>query len=57
MSHCRYRNTKEDLQDCADHINDEGLDREESNAKHQIIHLCVDILEELGYEVTHPDDV
>jgi len=50
MSYCRFRNTRPDLQDCADHISDECNDPEEEKARLDIIRICREIVEEIGNE-------
>ena len=54
MSYCRFRNTYKDLRDCYDHINDDDLSKEEAEAKDELIHLCIDILVDLEYQVEAP---
>ena len=43
MSYCRFQNTLADLQDCAEHIEDENLSFEEKHAMKRLIALCGDI--------------
>ena len=40
MSYCRFENTLSDLQDCAEHVNDEGLSNTEASARRDLIELC-----------------
>ena len=52
MSYCRFENTAKDLRDCKEHILDtEDLGIDEARARHDLIALCQDILEEVGCEV------
>ena len=46
MSYCRFENTVNDLEDCAEHMNDENLSETEEKAREQLIDLCRDILDE-----------
>lgn len=55
MSHCRWRNTREDLQDCYEHIDDKIDDQDESFARRKIIELCVDIADDYRDEVEDDD--
>lgn len=49
MGYCRFRNTLQDLQDCANHIDEvEALSEEEARARRYLIGLCRDIVEEVG---------
>jgi len=57
MSHCRFRNTLLDLQDCYDAMLDElngktededGLTYEELRAKEELIKLCQIIIDNFG---------
>jgi len=51
MSYCRFQNTLRDLGDCADAIHDTDLSPEESAARERLVETCVEMLEELGYDV------
>ena len=42
MDYCRFRNTLEDLRDCADAINDE-LSAEEKRARDRLVEVCREI--------------
>jgi hypothetical protein len=44
MSYCRFRNTLNDLRDCADHFDDEKLSPEEEAARQAMYNLCKDIV-------------
>lgn len=46
MSYCRWENTYNDLNDCADHVNDDDLSKSEGNYRIRLIHLCKSILDE-----------
>lgn len=48
MSYCRMENTHRDLQDVAEHINDENLSKTEKKYRDRIIELCETILEDSG---------
>jgi len=49
MSYCRFRNTVKDLRDCYESMgNDEELSEEETEAKEELIKLCVDIAIDYG---------
>jgi hypothetical protein len=43
MSYCRFQNTLEDLRDCRDHMDDEGLSEEEKQARYSLIRMCARI--------------
>lgn len=43
MGYCRFRNTVQDLEDCADHMDDQDLSEEEVQARKRLINLCHDI--------------
>ena len=43
MSYCRFRNTLNDLRECYEHIANEDLSDEESEARKKLIELCKDI--------------
>lgn len=49
MGYCRFQNTVIDLQDCYDHIDDEGLSEEEQRAKDRLIHICQNIACDFEY--------
>lgn len=69
MSHCRFQNTQQDLEDCQnaleelkentneDELNDEteGLSRAEANALINMLDNAKNILEMFGYEIDHPE--
>ena len=46
MSYCRFENTLQDLQDCYEHLNDTDISRSEDYARHDLIELLRQILEE-----------
>lgn len=50
MSYCRFENTAGDLDDCAQHINDE-LEGYEAEARTRMIRTMVMMLQELGASV------
>lgn len=54
MSYCRFRNTRDDLRDCLENLNDPDMSPEEIEAKADLLELCQSILESSGYEVTTP---
>jgi len=43
MSYCRFQNTAVDLQDCYDHIDEEGLSKDENRARTHLVTLCREI--------------
>ena len=47
MGYCRFENTLGDLQDCYDHL-DDNLSETETDARQQLIDLCVDIANDYG---------
>jgi len=51
MSYCRFQNTLNDLRDCQEHIEDKDLSKDELQAKHTLIDLCIDIALDNGYQV------
>lgn len=46
MSYCRFQNIFRDLQDCEEHIDDEELSTEETNARNKLLNLCLTIAED-----------
>ena len=56
MSYCRFQNTLSDLRDCYEHIEDDDLSKEEDRARKNLVNLCRDILDVLGYEVIEPEE-
>ena len=48
MAYCRFENTLTDLQDCFDHISDEGLSSTEERSRKDMIELCKEIAETYG---------
>lgn len=46
MSYCRFRNTLPDLRDCLESIHDEITDDTEKKARHRLVKLCREIVEE-----------
>jgi hypothetical protein len=52
MSYCRFHNTLQDLQDCAEHMEDDDLSEEEARARTRLIKLCARIVED--YEWLRP---
>ena len=51
MSHCRFENTYNDLEDCCNNMHDDDLDSREQNAKENLIRLSVEIATRYGSEV------
>lgn len=47
MSYCRFQNTKEDLLDCEEHLDDE-LEGEEKEARIDLINICKRIVDDYG---------
>jgi hypothetical protein len=55
MSYCRFKNTYQDLEDCAESLREKDLSElSESEQKHAIwlIQLCKQIAEEYEYLIT-----
>ena len=50
MSYCRFRNTLEELRDCADYV-EEDLSGGEHNARASLIRCMVRMLESIGASV------
>lgn len=48
MGYCRFRNTLEDLEDCADHFGDEDLSEEEQSARRKLMSLCESLTLDYG---------
>jgi hypothetical protein len=44
MSYCRFHNTLQDLQDCAEHIEDEDLSEDEAECRDWLLRLCQEII-------------
>lgn len=40
MSYCRFSNTLQDLEDCAEYLNDDDLSEAEAEARDLLIALC-----------------
>lgn len=57
MSYCRFRNTLNDLRDCAQNFDEDELSDDEHNARRAMINEMVDLLEWLGAEVTDIDNI
>jgi len=47
-AYCRMKNTHNDLDDVAEHINDNDLSESETKHRYLIIKLCEEILENTG---------
>ena len=56
MSYCRFENTAHDLADCAEHILERLTSEYEIEGRVSLIRSCVRILEDLGLDVTNPDN-
>lgn len=46
MSYCRFHNTLQDLQDCAEHMEDDDLSEEEAQCRERLLQLCREIVDE-----------
>lgn len=46
MSYCRFQNTAPDLRDCADHLLDDDLSKDEREALKRLIKTCREIVSE-----------
>lgn len=46
MGYCRFQNTRQDLQDCYDHLFDNDLSEDEERARKRLIRLCQEIAAE-----------
>jgi hypothetical protein len=55
MSYCRFENTRDNLRDCLEHINDEDVSKAESKARERLIKICIEIIEDCGGEVETED--
>lgn len=52
MSYCRFHNTRQDLEDCYDHIDDkDDLSEAEAKEREQLIKLCCRIADEFCDEL------
>ena len=60
MEYCRFTNTREDLQDCLEHMDDEDVSSDEQRARRAIIRLAVtmalDYGETIGIEVVRAEN-
>lgn len=57
MSYCRFYNTVMDLEDCAEHMDDDLESVEEERARKRLLKLCVQIALDSGLvEECEPDD-
>ena len=50
MSYCRFRNTREDLQDCFDNIDDSLENKDEAKARIRLVKLCQKIVDAVDLE-------
>lgn len=50
MSHCRFENTHNDLQDCYENMDNDDLSNSERNHKKELIQLCINITQEYGFD-------
>ncbi|MEK6281901.1 MAG: hypothetical protein AABN95_16225 [Acidobacteriota bacterium] len=48
MSYCRFENALEDLEDCFDHISDDGLSETEDRCRKTMIELAKEITDQYG---------
>ena len=46
MSYCRFENTLNDLEICAEHINDELGSEREQDARKRLVEICQQIIDE-----------
>ena len=46
MSYCRFENTLNDLEDCAEHIHDMDLSEREEKCRIRLIEMCREIADE-----------
>lgn len=51
MSYCRFRNTLNDLRDCANNFDADDLSVDEHNARRQMVQVMIDILHSIDAEV------
>lgn len=57
MDYCKYRNTLEDLVQCFEADDgEEELSYEEEKARGQLIDTMVEYLENLGWDLTPPEE-
>lgn len=56
MSYCRFENTFNDLRDCSDNMEKEGLSQVETVKRQQLIELCIEIAENYGDEHDEDDE-
>lgn len=47
MDYCRFQNTAQDLEDCAEHMDDTDLSKDEERAKKKLIRICREIVASL----------
>lgn len=55
MSYCRFENTAVDLQDCFDHLADQGLSASEQKFRARLISLCQQIADNYGEDEDEDD--
>ena len=55
MSYCRFRNTREDLQDCYDNIDDPLENKDEARARIRLIKICQKIVNAVDLEDLEED--
>lgn len=56
MGYVRFQNTLSDLMDCEDHFNDKSLSEDEHADRAEMVLLMVRILDNLGVQVSDPED-
>jgi len=56
MAYCRFENTFSDLSECAEHIHDDDLNRDEKRYRKELIQLCKTIVEECEGEEEDEDE-
>lgn len=57
MSYCRFRNTNTDLNDCIDFIEDLNLDKEENEARIDLINKCIEVAENIQFHLDENQSV
>ena len=55
MGYCRFRNTREDLQDCFENIDDSLENKDEARARIKLVKICEKIVNAVDLEDLEED--
>lgn len=57
MSYCRFQNTLNDLRDCHENMDEDGLSFDEAASRLRLIKICVEIAANYGDEIGAACDI